>query len=138
MEPGTTFTSLSSDTDERFVPLRRSLGVTTFGINQIVLQPRQRLRIHRHRRQEEVYLVVSGTLTLLVEGEEHTVETGGLARVAPDVRRQLVNTGTETLSLVALGGAEAHDGRDGEAFLSWEVTEPAEPRDVPFPDDLPA
>ena len=50
--------------------LRRALGVTSFGINQMVLEPRQRGRIHRHARQEEVYLVLEGTLTLLVEGEE--------------------------------------------------------------------
>ena len=69
MESGTSVTSLQRDTGERFVPLRRELGVSSFGINQIVLQPGQRMRIHRHASQEEVYVVLAGTLTLMVEGE---------------------------------------------------------------------
>ena len=44
----------------RFVSLRRALGVTTFGINQIILRPGQRGRIHRHTTQEEVDLVLDG------------------------------------------------------------------------------
>src|SRR6516164_5231949 len=69
MEEGTTTARLDPDTGERFLPLRRQLGVSSFGMNQIVLQPGQRGRIHRHLRQEEVYLVLEGTLTLVVEGE---------------------------------------------------------------------
>jgi quercetin dioxygenase-like cupin family protein len=123
---------------ERFVPLRRQLGVTTFGMNQIVLEPRQRGRIHRHARQEEVYLVLEGTLTLGVEGNEETVARGELVRVAPSVRRQLVNRGPDRLVLLALGGATEHVGRDGEAFASWEDDEPRPPPEIPLPDDLPA
>jgi len=60
MDEGISRTALDPDAGERFVPLRRQLGVTSFGINQIVLEPRQRGRIHRHQRQEEVYLVIAG------------------------------------------------------------------------------
>jgi mannose-6-phosphate isomerase-like protein (cupin superfamily) len=128
---------LDPDAGERFVPLRRALGVTTFGLNQVVLEPRQRGRIHRHARQEEVYLVLEGTLTLLVEGVPEMLERGDLIRVAPSVRRQLVNRGTERLVLVALGGATEHVGRDGEAFTSWEETQGRPPQEVPLPADLP-
>jgi len=38
-------------------------------MNLIVLQPGQRGRIHAHDTQEEVYLVLEGVLTLLIEGE---------------------------------------------------------------------
>jgi len=129
MDQGTATTHLDPDTSERFTPLRRQLGVTSFGINQIVLQPRQRGRIHRHERQEEVYLVL--------EGEETTLEQGALIRVAPDVRRQLVNRGPGRLVLLAVGGATEHDGRDGAAFIDWDATESASPQDVPLPEDLP-
>jgi quercetin dioxygenase-like cupin family protein len=120
METGTSRTALDPDGGEQFVSLRRALGVTSFGMNQIVLRPRQRGRIHRHERQEEVYLVLEGTLTLLVEGDAHEVATGGLARVAPDVRRQLVNRHPERLRVIALGGATPHEGRDGRAYEAWE------------------
>jgi len=138
MESGIARTRLDLDTAERFVPLRRQLGVTAFGLNQIVLQPGQRGRIHRHRSQEEVYLVLEGTLTLLVEGEEQTLEHGDLARVAPAVRRQLVNRGPGRLVLLALGGAGEHVGRDGEAFAAWNDERGAPPQELPLPDDLPA
>jgi mannose-6-phosphate isomerase-like protein (cupin superfamily) len=138
MESGTARTRIAPDTEERFVPLRRELGVTTFGLNQIVLGPGQRGRIHRHRRQEEVYLVLEGTLTLLVERDETTLERGELIRIAPDLRRQLVNGGPERLVVLALGGSHEHEGRDGEAFSSWEDERAAAPQEVPLPPDLPA
>jgi mannose-6-phosphate isomerase-like protein (cupin superfamily) len=137
MDQGTATTHLDPDTGERFTPLRRQLGVSTFGMNQIVLQPRQRGRIHRHERQEEVYVVLEGTLTLLLEGEETTLEKGALIRVAPEVRRQLVNRGPGRLVLLAIGGATEHEGRDGAAFTDWDATESASPQEVPLPVDLP-
>jgi uncharacterized cupin superfamily protein len=137
MEQGTATTRLEDDPDDRFVRLRAALGVTSFGLNQIVLRPGERGRIHRHEHQEEVYLVLDGTLTLLVEGEEQTLERGALARVGPDVRRQLVNRGPGPLSLLAIGGAGEHEGRDGLAYPDWDATEPVSPRDLPLPEDLP-
>ena len=138
MEDGISLTRLDPDVGERFMSLRRQLGVTTIGMNQIVLEPRQRGRIHRHARQEEVYIVLEGTLTLLVEREEQSLEPGELVRVAPGVRRQLVNRGPDRLVLLALGGANEHDGRDGEAWTDWDATTSAPPQEVPLPEDLPA
>ena len=137
MEEGIARAALDPDVGERFLPLRRQLGVTSFGMNQVVLEPRQRGRVHRHRRQEEVYLVLEGTLTVLVEGEEHTLERGELMRVAPSLRRQLVNRGAQRVVLVALGGASEHEARDGEAWPDWEGGDPAPPQEVPLPADLP-
>jgi len=134
------FTSVRIDfgTPERFVSLRRALGVESVGINQLTLEPRQRGRIHRHRRQEELYLVLAGTLTIVIEGDPHELRAGELARVAPNVRRQLVNDGDERCVVVAVGAADGYVGRDGEAFASWDETEGRPPQEVPLPDDLPA
>jgi mannose-6-phosphate isomerase-like protein (cupin superfamily) len=137
MDDGISRTALDPDVGERFLSLRRQLGVTSFGMNQIVLEPRQRGRIHRHQRQEEVYLVLEGTLTLVVEGEEQALARGELVRVAPEVRRQLVNRGPERLVLLALGGDGEHRGRDGEAWTDWDSPHSAAPQEVPLPDDLP-
>src|SRR4051794_22051333 len=123
METDVSYTQLDPDSTERFVSLRRALGVSTFGINQMILRPGQRSRIHRHATQEEVYIVLSGTLTLIVEGEPRELGQGELARVAPSVRRQLVNRDPDAdLLMIALGGAVEHVGRDGEAFEAWEQT----------------
>jgi uncharacterized cupin superfamily protein len=136
--PGVTAVRLEPHGGERFQTLRRDLGVASFGINLMRLAAGQRGRIHRHEHQEEVYLVLEGTLTLGVEGEEHDVASGTLVRVAPEVRRQLVNRGPEGLVVLALGGAGDHVGRDGAAFTSWDAKEGAPPQQVPMPDDLPA
>ncbi len=136
MEEGTSITRLDPYSAERFVPLRRQLGVTSFGINQIVFQPGQRARIHRHERQEEVYLVLEGTLSLGIEGKEIELGEGELIRVAPNLRRQLVNRGPERLVLLALGGEGEHHGRDGEAFTDWDQETGAPPQEVPMPEDL--
>ena len=139
MEPGTSFAKLDLDINPelRFQRLRAELGVTTFGLNLIVLQPGQAGRIHRHERQEEVYLVLEGELSLTIEGEDRRLGPGELARVAPDVRRQLANRWPQKLVLLALGGSAPHDGRDGQAYPSWDATESAPPQQVPNPPDVP-
>ena len=135
MNSGVSYTRLDPDTEERFVSLRRDLGVTSFGLNQILLRPGQRGRIHRHTAQEEVYLVLAGTLSLWIEGEEKTLGQGELARVGPEVRRQIANRGEEDVLLLALGGHGEHVGRDGEAFEAWAQETGAPPQQVPLPAD---
>jgi mannose-6-phosphate isomerase-like protein (cupin superfamily) len=123
---------------ELFQGLRRELDLESFGINLMILQPRKRLRVHTHERQDEVYLVLEGTLTLLVEGEPHELGVDQLARVGPGTRRQLTNPHPEKVVILALGAAGKHEGRDAVAWSSWEEEGPGrEPRDVPLPDDLP-
>lgn len=129
---------LDSSGGERFQSLRRELGVESFGINLITLRPGERGRIHAHERQEEVYVVLEGELTLAIEGDEEVIPAGTAVRVGPAVRRQLVNRGPARLVLLALGGASRHDGRDGRAWSAWdEGGEGRSPRDVPMPEDLP-
>lgn len=137
MENGVSYAALDPEAEERFVPLRRLLGVSSFGLNQILLRPGQRGRIHRHTNQEEVYLVLAGTLTLIVEGEPRELGHGELARVAPRVRRQIANRHGEDVLLIALGGVTEHVGRDGEAFAGWEQAEGAPPQEIPLPEDEP-
>ena len=136
MEDGTARARLDRDFGDRFLPLRRQLGVTSFGMNQIVLKPGQRGRIHRHARQEEVYLVLEGRLTLVIESEPAELGVGELIRVAPQIRRQLVNHGPDRVVVLALGGAAEHQGRDGEAFSSWNDENPTSPQELQMPPDL--
>jgi uncharacterized cupin superfamily protein len=138
MEDGTARARLQPDAENRFVRLRAELGVTSFGLNQIVLHPGQRGRIHAHQRQEEVYLVLEGTLSLFVEGEEATLERGELMRVAPGVKRQLVNRGPGDLHLLAIGADGEHEGRDGLAYTAWDATDAVRPQEMALPEDLPA
>jgi mannose-6-phosphate isomerase-like protein (cupin superfamily) len=137
MEDGITLGHLDTSPGERMRRLRADLGVSTFGLNAIVLEPGQRGRIHAHERQEEVYLVLAGRLTLATEDEERELGPHDAARVAPGVRRQLSNQGSERLVLLAMGGAEPHQGRDGIAWASWDAPESHPPAELPLPPDLP-
>lgn len=138
-EPNVQFTSLQPDEEAYFQRLRQELGVTAFGINLITMAPRRRGRVHRHRRQEEVYLVLEGELSLIVEGEPHVLGVGALARVAPTARRQLTNPASERVVVLAIGAAGEHEGRDGSAWTTWdEGGEGRPPQEVPLPEDLPA
>jgi uncharacterized cupin superfamily protein len=138
METGVAFARIDPDGEDRFQRLRQQLGVTTIGINLIRLRPGERGRIHRHLNQEEVYLVLEGTLTLEVEGEPRELTRGDLARVAPEVRRRLVNRHPAPLLIYAIGGANEHEGRDGRAWTDWD--EPGEgrpPQELPLPENVP-
>jgi uncharacterized cupin superfamily protein len=137
MNTGVSYARLEMGGTERFVALRQQLGVTSFGMNLILLHAGARGRIHKHATQEEVYLVLEGKLSLSIEGVERDMSAGELARVAPEVRRQLVNRGPARVAILALGGAGEHVGRDGTAFVSWDATEGAPPQETPLPEDLP-
>lgn len=140
-EPDVTFATLDPDSGERVQRLQSLLGISSFGINLITLQPRQRLRVHVHQRQEEVYAVLDGELTLVVDGQEHRLGRGRLARVGPATRRQVVNRGPERLMLLVVGASVAneHESRDARAWESWEEGgEGRPPQEVALPDDLSA
>lgn len=137
VEPGISVARLDDDSPERLVPLRRALGVSTFGMNQLLLRPGQRGRIHVHALQEEVYLVLRGVLTVETEDGSRDLVAGELIRIAPDVRRRLVNRGPGVASVLALGAAGEHAGRDATAFADWDDRVGGPPQEVPLPEDLP-
>ena len=63
MQPGITTARLDASLSERFQRLRAELGIESLRPQPDGPAPGQRRRIHRHERQEEVYLVLEGTLT---------------------------------------------------------------------------
>ena len=62
-------------------------------------------RRHRHRTQEETFVVLAGTLSMYVgePPERHDVEAGGLIHVDPGTPLQSVNHGDEELLVYAYG-----------------------------------
>jgi quercetin dioxygenase-like cupin family protein len=86
----------------RFV--RRELGVQAFGINWIELAPDAVGREHDEREsgQEEVSVVVRGSGTYRVDGEELRVREGDSLRFDPDTTRCPV-AGPNGMTLVAVG-----------------------------------
>jgi mannose-6-phosphate isomerase-like protein (cupin superfamily) len=86
----------------RFV--RRRLGVEAFGINWIEIPPDSDGREHdeQETRQEEVIVVVRGSGSYRVDGEEVPVRVGTVMRFDPQTTRVPV-AGPEGLTFVAVG-----------------------------------
>jgi quercetin dioxygenase-like cupin family protein len=82
--------------------VRRTLGVDAFGINVVDIPAGEQIPEHdeTERDQEEVFFVVSGTPTLVVDGEDHPTRAGTFARLDPEHRRTVRNDGDETASVL--------------------------------------
>jgi mannose-6-phosphate isomerase-like protein (cupin superfamily) len=73
---------------------------------------------HRHREQEEAYVVVSGSGEILIHDEVRELRRWDVVRVAPEAVRASA-AGPEGLELIAVGGPKP-EGGDGETQpISW-------------------
>jgi quercetin dioxygenase-like cupin family protein len=97
-----------------FRKIRRSLGVTAFGVNAIVLPPGYDGGSHFHDEQEELYFVHRGAIEIeFGDGSRHKLGPGGMARVDAHTVRKIVNHGPEDAVYVIVGGKDGYVGRDG-------------------------
>lgn len=97
-----------------FRKIRQGLGVKAFGVNAIVMPPGIESGFHFHDEQEELYVVLRGTVEIeFGDGSVHTLEAGGLARVDAPVPRKLRNVGDEDATYMIVGGKDGYVGRDG-------------------------
>ena len=79
------------------------LDAKTMCMGLVEIDPGQASPIHRHNC-EEVYYVLSGEGVLEIDGEEHPLVAGGASLQRPNLTHRVVNTGTETLRLIVVGG----------------------------------
>ena len=98
----------SKDVEARngvFRLIRRALGVTAFGINQIDMPPDAQGFEHDEADsgQEEVYLALSGGGILRVDGKEIELRPGRYVLVSPESTR-VVLAGPQGLSWICVGG----------------------------------
>jgi mannose-6-phosphate isomerase-like protein (cupin superfamily) len=97
-----------------FRKVRVPLGVTAFGVNAIVYPPGYEGFHHYHDVQDELYFVHSGSARVVVEGEERTLEPGGMLHVESTTPRKVSNASdTEDLVLLVIGGKDGYVERDG-------------------------
>ena len=77
---------------------------------------------HRHRTQEEIYYVISGTLQFKLEDELVDVPAGSAVRVAPAVARSIWNDGPGDAELVICSVRLDDPQADGELVEGfWPV-----------------
>jgi mannose-6-phosphate isomerase-like protein (cupin superfamily) len=77
--------------------VRRTLDVRAFGINVVEIPPGGQIPEHDEtdRDQEEVFYVLSGRPTLVIDGAEHPANSGTFARLDPVHSRTVRNGGEE-------------------------------------------
>jgi uncharacterized cupin superfamily protein len=77
--------------------VRRGLGINAFGINAVDIPPGERIPEHdeSERDHEEVFIVLDGSPSMLIDGEEQPAPRGTCVRVDPESSRTVVNTGGE-------------------------------------------
>jgi mannose-6-phosphate isomerase-like protein (cupin superfamily) len=102
-----------------FVKARAELGVTAFGMQVIQLPPDYAdypEHDHTESGQEEVFVALSGSGWIEIDGERVELDSETLVRVGPEARRK-VFAGPQGLRMLALGGCP------GEAYKIVDSTE---------------
>ena len=89
---------------------RATLGVSAWGMQVLTLPPNwDSYPMHNHDTtafdpdQEEVYIPVSGSATLVAGDRRFELRPGMMVRVGPEQHRQIL-PGSEGIRLIALGG----------------------------------
>ena len=77
---------------------RKSLGLQSFGMNVCELPPGEAIPEHDETGsdQEEVFIVLSGDATMVIDGEDHPAPAGTFTRLDPEPMRTIRNDGSET------------------------------------------
>jgi mannose-6-phosphate isomerase-like protein (cupin superfamily) len=90
-----------------FVKARAELGVSAFGFQVIQLPPSfsdYPEHDHADSGQEEVFVALSGSGWIDIEGERVDLDGETLVRIGPETKRK-VHSGPQGLRLLAIGGA---------------------------------
>ena len=82
--------------------VRRTLELRSFGMNVVEIPPGEQIPEHSEvdRDQEEVLYVLSGSPTLVIDGEDHPAPAGTFARLDAVHLRTVRNGGAEPASVL--------------------------------------
>jgi uncharacterized cupin superfamily protein len=82
--------------------VRRSLGIASFGANLVEIPPGETIPEHDEtgRDQEELFLVLSGSAVLVIDGADHPAPEMTFARIDPQHRRTVRNDGEVPASVL--------------------------------------
>jgi mannose-6-phosphate isomerase-like protein (cupin superfamily) len=107
---------MSPDLEARMA--RVPLELEGFGVSYQRLAPNYRLPFgHRHKNQEEVYVVVAGGGRAKLEGEIVELKQWDALRVPKDTTRGF-EAGTEGMEIIAIGAPNTGPG-DADVAQDW-------------------
>ncbi len=97
---------------------KRELGCTIGAVGLERLEPGFRTPFgHRHRQQEELYVIVAGSGSVKLDDEVVAVRQWDVIRVAPETMRNF-EAGPDGLEVLAFGSPIAEES-DGEIVPGW-------------------
>jgi mannose-6-phosphate isomerase-like protein (cupin superfamily) len=98
---------------------RKHLDSRDLGVSHFRYAPNVQTEMgHRHREQEEAYVVVAGSGRILIDGEVRELRQWDVVRVAPETVRAFAS-GPDGLEVIAIGGPKPEDGDGEPAAVSW-------------------
>lgn len=107
-----------------FKRARAELGVSAFGFQVIDMPPNSGDAYpehdHTHDGQEELYVGISGSGEIEIDGEHETLEPGMMIRVGPTAKR-MVRSGDEPIRFLIAGAVP------GEPYEPSDITKLGEP-----------
>jgi len=98
---------------------RKQLGSRDLGVSHWKYGPNLRNPVtHRHREQEEAYVVIAGSGRVRLDDEIRDVRQWDVIRLAPGVLRAF-ESGPEGLELIAIGGPRPEGGDGVQTDDPW-------------------
>ena len=98
---------------------RKLLGSRDLGVSHWRYAPDTRNPVgHRHREQEEAYVVVAGSGRVLLDDEVREIRQWDVVRIAPAVVRAFAS-GPDGLELIAVGGPKPEGGDGMPTEVAW-------------------
>lgn len=97
--------------------VRRTLELQSFGINVVEIGAGEQIPEHDEidRDQEEVFLVLQGDPTLVIDGEDHPAPAGTFARLDPEHKRTVRNDGERSAEVLIVSAPRS----SGYQPMSW-------------------
>ena len=94
-----------------WVLVRRSLGLSAFGMNAVELPPGESIPEHdeTERAHEEVFLALEGHPTMVIDGVDHPLRPGSFVRLDPEPKRTVRND-TDAVARVLIISAPTSSG----------------------------
>ena len=107
----------------RWTPLRKHFGITAFGVNAYTANEAGQDVVEEHTEErlghEEMYVVVAGRATFVLDGEEHDVPAGSAVYLRDPKVKRFARAEEAGTTILAVGGKPGqHDISAWEYFFA--------------------
>ncbi|MFQ5851542.1 MAG: cupin domain-containing protein [Candidatus Binatia bacterium] len=84
--------------------LARRMGCKALGFSLVRFKPGEGAAfVHRHRVQEEIYMTLRGTGSIVLDGRRQSMPEGTIVRVSPEVYRAIGNDSKRDVVFLIMG-----------------------------------